>query len=48
MHAGMGDGYAKDQELLEVKSLSRNALREIVLGNGGKKCATLKDKYFTL
>lgn len=48
VHAGKGEGYAHDHELLEVKSLSRNALKEIVLGNGGKKCASLKDKYFTL
>jgi len=52
----MGDGYAKDHELIEVKSLSRNALHEIVLNNSasttsaGKKCSAslLKDKYFTL
>ena len=48
MHGGKGEGYASDEELLGVKALSRNALREIVLGNGGKKCASLKDKYFTL
>ena len=48
VHAGKGEGYAGDHELLEVKSLSRNALREIVASNGGKKCSSLKDKYFTL
>ena len=49
VHADKGDGYAADHELLDVKSLSRNALREIVLSNGGsKKSSSLKDKYFTL
>ena len=45
----MGESYAVDEDLLDVRSLGRNALHEIVINNGGqKKSLALKDNYFTL
>jgi hypothetical protein len=46
VHCGKGEGYGFDADLIDAKQLSRNGLRDIIVGLGGKKDQRLKESHF--